>query len=94
MLSIFTQNHGSCFKAFTQRYVREIIVRHSNSSHISIKESTLVKDLKPHERYQFHAQMDHNHILTFEINLHRSRTTHFKDQEGLSKVVMGPRLMV
>ena len=69
--------------------MREIIVRHSNSSHILIKESTLVKDLKPHERYQLHAQMDHNHMLTFEIFLHRSRATHFKDQEGLSKVVMG-----
>ena len=63
--------------------MREIIVRHSNSSHISIKESTLVKDLKPHGRYQVHAQMDQNHMLNFQINLHRSRTTHFKDHEGL-----------
>ena len=28
-------------------------------------------------------------MLTFEICLYRSRATHFKDQEGLSKVVMG-----
>ena len=28
-------------------------------------------------------------MLTFEIYLHRSRATHFKDQEGLSRVVMG-----
>ena len=70
--------------------MREIIVRHSNSSHILIKESTLVNnDFKPHERYQLHAQMDHNHMLTFEIYLHRSRATHFKDQEGLLRVVMG-----
>jgi hypothetical protein len=74
--------------------VREIIVRHSNSSHILIKEKHYSEELKPHERYQLHAQMDHNHMLTFEISLHRSRITHFKDQEGLSKVVMGLRLTV
>ena len=28
-------------------------------------------------------------MLTFEIYLHRSRATHFKDQEGLLRVVMG-----
>ena len=33
--------------------------------------------------------MNHNHTLTSENSLHRSMTTHFKDQEGLSKVVMG-----
>jgi hypothetical protein len=74
--------------------VRENIVRHSNSSHILINESTLVENSKPHDRYQVHAQMNQNHMLTFENNLHRSRATHLKDQEGLSRVVMGPRLTV
>ena len=55
-------------KSFSLKDMREKMFKGIQIGHIyQPNKSTLVNNLGPHEKYQLHAKMDHNHMLTFEI---------------------------